>query len=435
MAGESMADRERAAAVPGEGAAQTPREPAAGVEELPRPRRRSLSELIAAEDRRRRRRLALRWAALAAIPLLSAGAWLALRPRPVPLAARFRLQPVTQGEVVRSVHATGHVEAVTTVLVGAEISGRLATVEVDFNDRVKAGQVLARFDPSALKAQLAQARATLAAARASVEQARTDAEESQRRLVRAERLRAGQSASEAEYDAAVAAARVAEQRWRAAESQLAAQGAVLALAQTNLGHAVIRSPIDGVVVTRNVDPGQTVASVLQTPVLFTVAADLERMRVVAAVDEADIGDVSSRQRATFSVNAYPERLFEGIVTEVRNSPVVVQDVVTYGTVIEVDNHDLALKPGMTATVRIRTASAANVLRVPSLALHFTPPGERSSPTPAVWSVEAGALHRVEVQPGIDDGELVAIAPGALREGATVVVELTPAGRKAYGIGH
>ncbi len=431
-----MADREHATAMSGD---ETPRvlpgEEVAADAAPAAHRRRSLTQLIEAEDRRQRRRQAVRWVVLAAIPILAAGAWVALRPRPPPLAERFRLQPVTRGDVVRVVHATGHVEAVTTVLVGAEISGRLATVEADFNDRVKAGQVLARFDRAALEALVAQGRATLAAARAALEQARTDHVEAQRSLARAERLHAERVGSDADYDAAVAAARVAEQRWRAAESQLAAQDAAYELARTNLAHAVIRSPIDGIVVTRNVDPGQTVASALQTPVLFTVAADLQKMRVVAAVDEADVGEVVAQQRATFTVNAYPERTFEGIVTEVRNSPVVVQDVVTYGAVIEVDNRDLALKPGMTASVRIQTASASNVLRVPSLALRFTPPGAQPGPAPAVWALEGGALRRIEVQPGLDDGEATAIAPGPFRDGASVIVELTPAGRRAYGIGH
>lgn len=428
-----MADGEHA--VSGHETVRELHSPAAAIDAAPAPRgRRPLARLIEAEDHRRRRRRAVRWVALAAFPLLAAGAWLALRPRPLPLAERFRFQPVARGDVVRVVHATGHVEAVTTVLVGAEISGRLATVEADFNDRVKAGQILARFDRAALEALVAQGRATLASARAALEQARTDHAEAQRNLARSERLHAERVGSDAEHDAAVAAARIAEQRWRAAESQVAAQDAALSLARTNLAHAEIRSPIDGIVVTRNVDPGQTVASVLQTPVLFTVAADLQKMRVIAAVDEADIGEVSARQRATFTVNAHPDRAFEGIVTEVRNSPVVVQDVVTYGAVIEVANGDLALKPGMTASVRIRTAAVPDALRVPSLALRFTPPGERPGPAAAVWVLEGGALRRIEVQQGLDDGEVTAIAPGPLREGANVIVELTPAGRRAYGIG-
>ena len=198
---------------------------------------------------------------------------------------------------------------------------------------------------------------------------------------------------------------------------------------------IIHAPIAGVVITRNVDPGQTVASVFQTPVLFTVAADLRRMRVVAAVDESDIGEVAVGQKATFTVNAYGDRAFEGRVTEVRNSSLVVQDVVTYGTVIEVDNVDLALKPGMTATVRIRTASTAGALRVPATSLHFNPPGEHSSDHAGLWVLEGGALRRVEVNVGLSDGETTVIEPGRVRPGQLVLVELSPEGRRAYGLVH
>jgi HlyD family secretion protein len=399
------------------------------------PPRRTLSELVDREKARARRRRVLLWGALALVPVLVLLGWLAFRPRPVPFPARFRVQPVTRGDVVREVRATGHVEAITTVQVGAEVSGRIATVEVDYNDVVKEGQVLARFDRAALEAQLAQTSATLAGAQATLEEARTDRAHSALDLARVERLWADHSLSDSDHDNAVAAARLDEQRVAAAEAQLAAQKANYSVARTNLDHAIIHAPISGVVITRNVDPGQTVASVFQTPVLFTVAADLRKMRVVAAVDEADIGEVQPHQRATFSVNAYPDRVFEGLVTEVRSSPVTVQDVVTYGTVVEVDNLDFALKPGMTATVRVRTASATNVLRVPASALHFVPPGEKTTAKTALWFLNGGALGHVDVTAGISDGETTVIEPGPFAEGREVIVELSPEGRRAYGLLH
>lgn len=380
----------------------------------------------------------LGWGLLAVAAAVAFGAWLILRPRPAPLAARFRFEPVSHGNVVREVRATGHVEAVTTVQVGAEISGKIASVEVDYNARVTAGQVLARFDRESLLAQLAQAQATLAASRAAVAQASTDRDRTARDLVRVERLYGDKVLSDSDHDNAVAAARLNDERVNSAQAQLAAQQAAYSVARTNLDHSIIRAPIDGVVITRNVDPGQTVASALQTPILFQVAADLRKMRVVAAVDEADIGEVAVGQRAVFTVNAYPERLFEGRVTEVRNSPVVVQDVVTYGTVIEVDNLDLALKPGMTASARVRTASAVDVTRVPAAALRFTPPGSSASAPgePGVWVLEpSDGLRRIPVVPGVSDGELTAVAPGPVAPGRTVVTELTPEGRKAYGLAH
>lgn len=398
------------------------------------PRRGSLAELIEREERRRKRSRSRRFIGAAAAALLAAAAWMALRPRPVPLEERFRFATLTEGDVVREVRATGHVEAVTTVQVGAEISGRLASVEADFNDRVRAGQVLARFDRALLAAQLAQARATLAAAKAAQAQAEVDAAHAVSNLARAAQLHRQKVASDVDEENAEVAARLSQERLIAARAQAEAQQAAYDLARTNLSHAEIRSPIDGIVVTRNVDPGQTVASVFVTPVLFTVAADLGKMRVLAAVDEADIGEVAPRQVASFTVNAWPDRVFAGVVTEVRNSPAVVQDVVTYQAVIEVPNPDLALKPGMTASVRIRTASASRTLRVPSAALRFSPPGEREHEGPGLWMLRDGSLRRLEVKAGISDGQLTAISGGPPL-GTAVLQELTPAGRKAYGLAH
>lgn len=400
----------------------------------PLKRHTALPVLVDREKRRQHRRR-IKWIAFACALVVSIVAvWIAFRPRPVELPERFRSEAVTVGDLTREVRATGHVEAVSTVSVGAEISGRIASVEVDYNDRVTKGQVMASFDRTTLEAQQAQILATTKAAQAAVMQARTDLAESQHARKRAEHLFASNALSEQEHESAVTAALLAEGRLAAAQAQLAAQRAAYAQARTNLDRSVIRAPIDGVVITRNVDPGQTVASVFQTPVLFTVAADLKKMRVIGAVDEADIGELAVGQRAAFSVNAYQDRIFEGVVTEVRNSPVVVQEVVTYGAVVEVANPDLALKPGMTASLRITTATAHDVPRVANAALRFTPPREpRDEKQPAVWILEGGELRRVSVRTGISDGESTALEPGALPAGARALVELTPRGKKAYGI--
>jgi len=397
--------------------------------------RKPLSDLIETEKRRRGHRILLSWLAALLVPALAFSGFIALRPRPVPLEARFRTQPVQQGTVVREVHATGHVEAVTTVQVGAEISGRIASVEVDYNARVKAGDVLARIDRAALDAQLAQARATLAASRASLEQARTDREQAARNEARARALHAAHLVSDGDYELAESNLRLSAQRVSAAKASIDAQQAAYDLTRTTRGRTLIRSPIDGIVITRNVDPGQTVAAAFQTPVLFTVAADLEKMRVIAAVDEADIGEVERGQSATFTVNAYPNRTFEGRVTEVRNSPLIVQDVVTYETVVEVENRGLALKPGMTASTRIRTATAENAITVPNAALHFTPPQQTPHDAAGVWTIRGGALEWMPVTTGVTDGELSAVTAGAIASGTQLLVDLTPAGRKAYGVGH
>ncbi len=399
---------------------------------LPRPRT-SLSDLIAGETRQRRKRIFF-WIALAvALVAIGAAAWIAMRPKPLPFEARFRTVEVTRGDVVRLVRATGQLEADSTVEVGAEVSGRIEAVLVDFNDRVKKGQVLARFDRASLAAQVAQTEAALAAAKASLEQARVDLVSSRRAYERSKDLRASGYEAEVAYENALTARELSSARVRAAEAEVASRRATNAVARTNLSHVEVKSPIDGVVITRQVDPGQTVVSSFQTAVLFVVAADLSRMTVIAAVDEADAPLVERGQAVTFQVNAFPEREFDGVVTRVRSAPEVVQEVVTYGTEIAVENADLVLKPGMTASVKISTASQSDVLRVPSNALRFENPEAKDVAGDGIWVLEGGVLRRVAVQPGISDGELTAVTGDALAPGARVVVDLTPDGKKAYGI--
>ncbi len=394
----------------------------------------SLPALIERELRRRRRRL-LGFALVAVlVPVLGAATWWLLRPRPAPMAQRFRVMPVAHGNLVREVRATGHVEAVSAVTVGAEISGRIATVEVDYNDLVKEGQVLARFDTTALEAERARSQALLAAARAQLAQARSDLAQARRNVARTQQLFQKRAVTLQEHENDVTARALAADRVNAALANVTAQEAAAAVALTNLDHAVIRAPIDGVVLTRNIDPGQTVAAIFQSPVLFTVAADLREMEVQAAVDEADVGEVQVGQPASFTVNAFPDRVFEGQVVEVRNAARIVQDVVTYDTVVRVLNEDLALRPGMTASVRIRTASALDTDSVPNTALRFTPPGTRRDERVAqVFVLEGGTPRPVAVQPGLSDGESTALLSGALKPGTQVLVDLTPAGKKAYGL--
>ena len=397
----------------------------------------TLAALIEREKHRRRRRWLVGVAVLALAAALGVGIWWLARPGPVPLAARFRTEPVTHGELVRDVRATGRVDAVSSVSVGAEISGRIATVEVDYNDHVTAGQLMARFDRSALEAQRAQSQATLSAARAQLAQAKFDLEQARRNRIRADELFTNKAMTQQEHEAATTATSLADARRNAAEASVAAQEAAATVARTNLDHTVIRAPIDGIVITRNIDPGQTVASVLQSPVLFVVAADLRQMEVGAAIDEADIGEVAVGQQASFTVNAWSDRVFEGAVTEVRNSARVVQDVVTYEAVIRVDNTSLALKPGMTASVRVHTARAKDTDMVPNAALRFTPPGEAADAAqePRVWLLESGLLRSRVVRPGVSDGEATAIEAGAIAPGTRVLVDLTPEGKQAYGLAH
>lgn len=394
---------------------------------------RTVPALVERENQRRHHRRWL-WSIVAALTIAAIGlGWLLLRPRPLAFAARFRTELSSRGDIVREVHATGHVEAVATVVVGAEISGRIASVTADFNDQVHAGDVLATFDRAALEAQSAQVLANVLAGRAALEQANVDEAQALRELERTTHLVAANARPTADLDDAQSVARLARKRVEAAEAQVAAQRAAHQLSRINLAHAVIRAPIDGVIITRNVDPGQTVVSALQTPVLFELAADLRKMRVIASVDEADIGELAVGQEATFTVDAYPERVFTGRVTEVRNSPVVVQEVVTYGTVVEVDNLELLLKPGMTAPVRLVTGRAHDVLRVPTSALSFVAPDEPKPVGAGVWAVDASRLRRLALTVGLSDGELTEVVRGdALLVDAPIAVELSSEGRRYYG---
>jgi HlyD family secretion protein len=403
---------------------------------LPVSARATLPEIIARENSRRHGRRWL-WAGVAlALVLAVVLAVVLSRPKPVLMAARFRTANVTRGELVREVRATGTVEAVSTVLVGAEISGRVATVEVDYNQHVVAGQVLARFDLTALEAQRAQRAQSAAVAlgtRAQLSQARSDLAQARSDKARADQLFAQHAQAVNEHEQAVTALSVAEARLASAEATLAAQTAAATIARTNLDHGVIRSPIDGVVITRAVDPGQTVASVMTTPVLFTIAADLAKMQVVAAVDEADIAAVAEGQGATFTVTAWPGRVFHGTVIEVRNAARIVQDVVTYGVLVQADNPDLALKPGMTASVKVRTGFAASTLQVPNGALLLVPPTEQKPTQPTVWTLQGEALVAHVVHPGLSDGEQTALGDGDLPAGAAVLIDLTSEGKKHYGL--
>lgn len=400
-----------------------------------------LAALVALESlRHRRRRLLL--AIVGALAIVGVAlAIAALRPRPTPPVARFRGAPLTRGEVIRQVTPTGRLEARVTVDVGAQVSGRIAEILVDYNAPVKKGQILARLDPASLTAQVDQSRAGRRAARAALQQAKVQLEDAERRLARIEPLAAQGIESQESRDSARSAVALARVAVDSAGAQLALQSAGERLAKTNLDYTVIRSPIDGVVISRSVDVGQTVVSALQTPVLFTLAQDLRKMRLLAAIDEAEIGQVDAGQHATFTVDAWPGELFHAHLTEVRRAPVLTQNVVTYEAVLEVDNPELKLRPGMTASVKIDTAEARDALRAPNAALRFTPPAEvggeagatPASAGPAVWTVDDEAPRRHPVKLGISDGRVTAIEADDLEVGQEVLVGLTPAGREHYGL--
>jgi HlyD family secretion protein len=298
--------------------------------------------------------------------------WTSAHPAAAP---EVRASAVTRGPVVTTVTATGTTDAVTSVSVGSQVSGTIASLGADFNSVVKKGQVIARLDPALLQAQVDQARANLIRIDADLQQSVVGLADKQTKLARAAKLAAEQLVSASDLGDATMAVEVAKSDVESAKAQVAQAKASLNQAQLNLSHAVITAPIDGTVIQRNVDVGQTVAASLSSPTLFVIAADLAEMRASLSVDESDISQIVSGQPVTITVSAYPGERFRGEVSQVRLQPVVASNVTTYTTVVAIANPDLKLKPGMTASAQIEIARRDNVLRVPNAALRFVPTAE------------------------------------------------------------
>ena len=300
---------------------------------------------------------------------------------------------LARGDVVDTVGATGALEAVTTVQVGSQVSGIIEALHADFNSIVRAGDVIARLEPSLFESQVEQARANLARSEADVQRLRVALEDAQTQLRRSEELAARDLISESELEASQVAVRSAEAQLRSAEAGVIQSRASLSQSEVNLGHTVITAPIDGIVIARQVDVGQTVAASMSAPELFIIAADLTKMQVIANIDESDVGRIRPGQPVTFTVDAYAAEEFDGTVSQIRLEPVVLQNVVTYATVIDVPNNDLRLKPGMTATVTLEISRRENVLRVPNSALRFRPAPDMfavlNQPVPEVLQRGAG----------------------------------------------
>lgn len=316
--------------------------------------------------------------ALVTLVVLSAGAgggYAYYRYRQTPTPPNVATATVTRGDLADRVGATGTLQAVTTVQVGTQVSGTIQSLHADFNSLVRKGQVIARLDPSLFQTQVEQARANFARSQADVERFRVALDDMRTKLTRARELAGRQLLPRSELEAAEVATRSAEAQLRSADAQVTQAQASLNQAAVNHQHTIITAPIDGLVISRNVDVGQTVAASMQAPTLFVLAADLTKMQVVANLDESDVGRIRPGQTVTFRVDAYPSDDFSGKVAQVRLQPIVQQNVVTYATVIDVPNPSLKLKPGMTANVNIEIARRAQVLRVPNTALRFRPSNE------------------------------------------------------------
>lgn len=339
----------------------------------------------------------------------------------------FRTEKAARGDIVSAITASGAVNAVTTVLVGTQVSGTVKNIYVDFNSIVKQGQVIAQIDPALFEAQVAQAKANLLAAKANVEKAeiaRTDAE---RTLNRQKELFAKNLIAKSDLDSAGTAYDAAVAQVSAAKAQTAQTEAALKITETNLRYTRIVSPVNGTVVSRSVDVGQTVAASFQTPTLFTIAQDLTKMQVDSSVVEADIGKIEVGQPVEFTVDAYPDSPFKGSVSEIRNAPITVQNVVTYDVVVKVDNPELKLKPGMTANVSIIVSSKSNVLKIANAALRFKPSdkqtkNEKMEKGSGIWIFENKQLKRIAITTGISDGAYTELLSGEIREGEELIVD-------------
>ncbi len=388
---------------------------------------------------------------------------------------KFRLAKVERGEINLVVTATGTINPVINVLVGSQVSGTIKALYADFNSQVKEGQVIAQIDPAIFEAQVEQGRANVLNAQANLLNAQANLENAKANLIKADvavldakrtldrnqsllekkvMAQATVDTAQANYDTAVAQRDVAKAQLESAKSQIESfkaqveqTKAALRVAETNLRYTTIRSPVNGTVISRNVDVGQTVAASLQAPTLFTIAKNLAEMQVDSNVSEADVGRIAVGQDATFTVDAYPERIFRGKVSEIRNAPIIVQNVVTYDVVILVSNKDLKLKPGMTANVSVMIAHREGVLKIPNAALRFRPEsakresgksgppkkaGERVRPAEAdqgrtgrVWVLSPERKPTpVSIPLGITDGTFSEVIGGNLQEGGEVIVEQT-----------
>lgn len=388
---------------------------------------------------------------------------------------------VDLGRVAAKVTATGTLSALVTVQVGSQVSGRIDSLKADFNSTVTKGQVIATLDPALFQAAVQQAQANLTAARANVEQAKAQALDADRQFERAKALLQQQLMSKSEYDTAEATAAAARARVASVEASVQQSAASANQASINLRYATVVSPIDGVVISRSVDVGQTVAASLQAPVLFTIAQDLTKMQVDTSVAEGDVGKIKPEMHVAFTVDAYPQRKFHGKVRQVRDSATTVQNVVTYDAVIDVDNPERLLKPGMTATVTFTYAEREGVTRIPNAAFRYRPDprivgsaataastasarsagarsgvalgaaasasgapgderagggsrgrrgsgagsgGEERASTRTVWVLRNGKPDPVVVTTGITDGSMTEVREGEIHPGDQVITEST-----------
>jgi HlyD family secretion protein len=399
-----------------------------------------------------------RWYTLAAILALAAAGmglwrWRAGARKPGP---QIETAQVDRGRIVAKVTATGTLSAIVTVQVGSQVSGSIQALYADFNSQVKKGQLIAKIDPQLFQASVDQARANYVAAQGNLAKSKAQAVDARRQYVRNKSLAEQKFIAQADLDTSEANAAVADAQVNASLGAVEQARAALHQADVNLAYTSIRSPTNGIVISRSVDVGQTVAASLQAPTIFVIAEDLSKMQVDTSVAESDVGRLQPAMGVTFAVDAYPSEVFRGQVRQIRNAPQTVQSVVTYDAVIDVSNPELKLRPGMTANVTFVYAEKDDVLRVPNAGLRFRPPADmlasssgrqgaaaarpgaggggagkrqgtaaRAPGTPdqrTLWVVREGGPAPVQVRTGISDGTFTEVAEGALQPGDKVVTD-------------
>jgi HlyD family secretion protein len=353
----------------------------------------------------------------------------------------YRTARIERGELVKTVRATGIIQPQELVDVGTQVTGPVTELNADFNSRVKAGQIIARIDPAPYEARVAQDKANLKRSMAEVEQARARLAQAERDLVRSRELSQRELISESALDAAETNRDTLVAQLKLAEATVDQYKAALHLSETNLQYTIIKSPVDGVVIARNVNEGQTVVANLQAQTLFVIATDLKHVEVEASIPEADIGDIRVGQPVTFTVDAYADDVFRGTVSEVRLSATTFQNVVTYPVIVEADNPEDKLMPGMTANITCEVARRDSALKLPNAALRFKPDSDiaskddsnqsegsvkRSSSRTEVWVLNERKLEAVPVTLGISDGAFTEIVEGNLKEGQEVVTGVAEA---------
>jgi len=371
-----------------------------------------------------------RLTALACALLLAAGgAWHLLRGNGGEIG--YRTETAARGSLSATVTSSGTINPVVTVTVGTPVSGIIKELYADYNSQVTKGQVIAQIDPATYRAQVEQSRGSYLSAQANLDKAKVTLADAERTMKRYQNLVKDGSVAVSDYDTYVTAAASARAAVGAAAGSVAQAKGAYDQAKTNLDYTTITSPVDGIVISRVVEVGQTVTASMSTPTLFTIAQDLTKMQISATVDESDIGKVHEGGNATFSVDAYPETHFSGTVTQVRNAATTVSNVVTYSVIVAVDNSELKLKPGMTANVTFVAATREGVLTIPTAALRFRPKtadgksveaGKLEAGKKRIYVLNNGKPQPVVITTGIGNDKQTEVTGGDLAEGAEVILE-------------